>query len=72
MVRLDGLGCTIHLPCLHATHLQTNSVVWPSLAGIVEGVLNTCSMSTTSCVSSLNDDEAHFVPPWEWEGVGSV
>jgi hypothetical protein len=23
LVRLDGLGCTIHLPFLHVTHLQT-------------------------------------------------
>lgn len=29
--------------------------------------LNTCSMNKPSCVSTMNDDPAHFVAPWEFE-----
>uniref|UniRef100_A0A061RVU9 Uncharacterized protein n=1 Tax=Tetraselmis sp. GSL018 TaxID=582737 RepID=A0A061RVU9_9CHLO len=35
--------------------------------GEVKGTLNTCSLSAPSCVSSQNDDEAHFVAPWMYD-----
>jgi len=31
--------------------------------------LNTCSMNKVSCISTLNDDEAHFAAPWEFEST---
>ena len=36
--------------------------------GEVNGTLNACSLSTDSCVSTLNDDELHFLAPWEYDG----
>ena len=26
--------------------------------------LNACALNTQSCVSTQNDDEKHFIPPW--------
>lgn len=37
--------------------------------GEVNGDLNACAYATTSCVSTQNDDEAHFIPPWTYEGM---
>jgi hypothetical protein len=34
--------------------------------GEVNSTLNACPLSKTSCVSTLNDDEAHFAAPWEF------
>mmetsp|Transcript_17183 Transcript_17183/g.43623 ORF Transcript_17183/g.43623 Transcript_17183/m.43623 type:complete len:328 (-) Transcript_17183:974-1957(-) len=36
--------------------------------GEVGGTLNTCDLDAPSCVSSQNDDEAHFVAPWMYDG----
>lgn len=36
--------------------------------GEVSGTLNTCDLDSPSCVSSQNDDEAHFVAPWMYDG----
>jgi len=38
----------------------------PDCLGEVNGTLNACSMDKESCVSTLNDDEAHFAAPWEF------
>ncbi len=38
-------------------------------AGEVETTLNVCSESSVSCVSTQNDDEAHFLPPWSYDGT---
>lgn len=35
--------------------------------GSVNDTLQTCPLEgNPSCVSTLNDDEAHFIAPWEW------
>jgi hypothetical protein len=34
--------------------------------GVENDTLNACSLNVESCVSTYNDDEVHFVPPWEW------
>ena len=34
----------------------------------VESTLNVCSEGAASCVSTSNDDEAHFLPPWSYDG----
>ena len=36
--------------------------------GVVDGLLNSCPGETEACVSSQNDDEAHFVAPWAYPG----
>ena len=33
--------------------------------GEINGVLNACPLSSLSCASTQNDDEAHFIPPWQ-------
>lgn len=40
----------------------------PECIGEVNDTLNSCTLSSTSCVSTLNDDRDHFVVPWEYEG----
>ena len=40
----------------------------PDCVGEVNGVLNACQLGSLSCVSTLSDDAAHFVAPWEYEG----
>jgi len=35
--------------------------------GEVNNTLNTCTLSSQSCVSTLNDDELHFEAPWQYE-----
>ena len=37
--------------------------------GEYNGYLNTCDRARTSCVSSQNDDAAHFAAPWAYEGA---
>jgi len=37
-------------------------------AGEVNDTLNACNLASTSCVSTLNDDEAHFLAPFMYEG----
>lgn len=39
----------------------------PDCLGEVNETLNACSLNTSSCVSTLNDDEGHFMAPWEFE-----
>eukprot|EP00889_Picochlorum_renovo_P004875 jgi/Picre1/31905/NNA_007253.t1 len=39
----------------------------PDCIGEINETLNTCSMNLDSCVSTLNDDESHFIAPWEFE-----
>lgn len=54
-----------------AARLRCALVTWDNLpndAGEVETTLNVCSESSTSCVSTQNDDEAHFLPPWSYDG----
>lgn len=36
--------------------------------GEVETTLNVCNEDAISCVSTSNDDEAHFLPPWSYDG----
>lgn len=36
--------------------------------GEYNGYLNSCDRAQTSCVSSQNDDAAHFSAPWAYEG----
>ena len=33
--------------------------------GEINGVLNACPLNSLSCASTQNDDEAHFIPPWQ-------
>ena len=35
--------------------------------GEVKNTLNACSLDSQSCYSTLNDDELHFAPPWQYE-----
>lgn len=35
--------------------------------GEVNNTLNACSLEAQSCYSTLNDDELHFAPPWQYE-----
>ena len=37
--------------------------------GEVNSSLNTCTLSSQSCISTLNDDEAHFAAPWQYDGL---
>ena len=30
--------------------------------------LNACALASASCVSTQNDDEKHFIPPWQYDG----
>jgi len=39
----------------------------PDCVGVLNGLLNSCPPETVSCVSSQNDDEAHFIKPWIYE-----
>lgn len=41
----------------------------PDCIGEVNSTLNTCPLSSESCVSTLNDDELHFAAPWQYEGT---
>jgi uncharacterized protein (DUF1499 family) len=45
----------------------------PDCSGVAGEVgnetLNTCSLSKPSCVSTLNDDELHFIAPWEYDST---
>ena len=34
--------------------------------GEVNGTLNACTLSSASCVSSQNEDEDHFMAPWQY------
>jgi uncharacterized protein (DUF1499 family) len=36
--------------------------------GEVDGTLNTCELSSDSCISTQNDDARHFVAPWMYDG----
>ena len=40
----------------------------PRLPPQVNETLNACPLDAASCVSTLNDDEAHFSAPWEFDG----
>ena len=33
--------------------------------GEINGVLNACPLSSLSCASTQNDDQDHFIPPWQ-------
>ena len=33
--------------------------------GEINGVLNACPLNSLSCASTQNDDEAHFIAPWQ-------
>ena len=46
--------------CRNAAH--------PFGAAQVNSGLNICELSSRSCVSSQNDEEDHFLPPWIFEG----
>ncbi|KAK9809270.1 hypothetical protein WJX72_012458 [[Myrmecia] bisecta] len=35
--------------------------------GEVEGTLNACALNAQSCISTQNDDELHFVAPWQYD-----
>ncbi len=41
----------------------------PGRAGEQETTLNLCRENSVSCVSTHNDDEAHFLPPWSYDGT---
>lgn len=43
--------------------------VCPDCIGVLNGYLNSCPEEVESCASTQNDDEAHFVPPWEYDGT---
>ncbi|CAK0783266.1 hypothetical protein CVIRNUC_006465 [Coccomyxa viridis] len=36
--------------------------------GEINGVLNACPLSSLSCASTQNDDQDHFIPPWQYDG----
>ena len=33
--------------------------------GEINGVLNACPLNSLSCASTQNDDQDHFIPPWQ-------
>ena len=37
--------------------------------GEVNGTLNACTLSSASCVSSQNEDEDHFMAPWQYSNT---
>ena len=43
----------------------------PECIGEVNGGLNACEFQSLSCVSTQNDDEDHFLPPWIYDGSTS-
>ncbi len=36
--------------------------------GEINGVLNACPLNSLSCASTQNDDQDHFIPPWQYDG----
>jgi hypothetical protein len=40
----------------------------PECVGVLNDLLNSCPDTSEACVSSQNDDEAHFVAPWAYPG----
>ena len=34
--------------------------------GEVNGTLNACTLTSPACISSQNEDEDHFVAPWQY------
>jgi len=44
----------------------------PDAVGEMNGFLNSCPSDVASCVSSQNDDKAHFTAPWAYEGDRSL
>ena len=44
----------------------------PDAVGELNGFLNSCPSDVASCVSSQNDDKAHFTAPWAYEGDRAI
>jgi uncharacterized protein (DUF1499 family) len=40
----------------------------PDCIGEINNTLNACNLESQSCISTLNDDEVHFAPPWQFDG----
>jgi|AntAceMinimDraft_12_1070368.scaffolds.fasta_scaffold14263_2 uncharacterized protein (DUF1499 family) len=40
----------------------------PECVGVISDLLNSCPAESEACVSSQNDDEAHFCAPWAYGG----
>ena len=40
----------------------------PECVGVLNDLLNSCPDTSEACVSSQNDDEAHFIAPWAYPG----
>ncbi|KAG7673061.1 hypothetical protein Ndes2526B_g05369 [Nannochloris sp. 'desiccata'] len=40
----------------------------PDCIGEINNTLNACNLQSQSCISTLNDDEVHFAPPWQFDG----
>lgn len=53
--------------CLDDMNLKVLIQVWLEVQ--VETTLNVCNEDAISCVSTSNDDEAHFLPPWSFDGT---
>jgi len=43
----------------------------PDCIGEINNTLNACNLDSQSCISTLNDDEVHFAPPWQFDGPQS-
>ena len=41
----------------------------PECVGVLNDLLNSCPDTSEACVSSQNDDEAHFIAPWAYPGT---
>lgn len=69
-----GAGASVLLAVTQAAH-AAEILPCPKVGscadciGEVETTLNVCPESAASCVSTQNDDEAHFLPPWSYDGT---
>lgn len=60
------LGATLLGLSLPTLALNANAQVDEGV-GVVNETLNSCTLDSQSCISTMNDDEAHFAAPWQYE-----
>ena len=73
-----------HLAILTSSSSSQPAIVPPALPALtypclpshfppqVNDTLNACPLSSTSCISTLSDDEEHFEAPWSFDGDRSA
>ncbi len=69
LLALVAAACIIRSQVARAAEIPSAPAVGvcADCIGEVEGSLNACQLDYSSCVSTSNDDEEHFVPPWQYD-----